>query len=256
MRVPDFSRQDLAFATALSALAGFVFGAWASLTFVQGAVSGAAWTGIIGTVVGGAIGFFGSAYHERKRREREVADLKASIYVEIADRVARCINDYLRPWRDWKPTGADPITAERIAKFRPTDPVVFTGGAGKLGLIPANSLLAVTQFYFRLSALTQAIEALAAISERRERPGHLPIVEQGDQARVRLIVDRLQSCFAPALRALERLDVPEAPDFDQEVTRVYPHLRNSGDSLRAALRKHASRAIADELDGGSKPAED
>ena len=53
------------------------------------------------------------------------------------------------------------------------------------------------------------------------------------------IVTRLRSCFEPALRAIESLDVPKAAEFDKEAAREYLHLRNSGLTLREALIQHA-----------------
>jgi hypothetical protein len=111
-----------------------------------------AWVGVIGTLVGvlagGAIGYFITNLHDRQRRKQEIADLKVSLYAEIADRAARCVNDYLKPWRDLKITSSNSLPAGRVEKFRPTDPVVFLGVAGKIGLLGPTALLAVTQFYF------------------------------------------------------------------------------------------------------------
>jgi hypothetical protein len=88
------------------------------------------------------------------------------------------------------------------------------------------------QFYFRLDVLSQAIESVCN-DKRREGEWSKRV----DEGHAKLIADRLQSCFEPALRAIERLDVPEAESFDEETVRVYPHLRDSGDKLRDALRK-------------------
>jgi hypothetical protein len=166
---------------------------------------------------------------------QEIDDLKASIYAEIADRAARCVNDYLVPWRDAKP---DKLSAEWVGKFRPMDPVVFPGIAGKLGLFDAESLIAVTQFYFRLEALSQALDSLRVECERRENISEVRSVKPGDDGRVGLIVTRLRSCFEPALRAIKSLDVQKAAGLDKEVARIYPHLRNSGLTLREALKEH------------------
>ena len=77
--------------------------------------------GVVGALVGGVIGIFGPTYHDRRRRELELEELKASLYAEIADCAARCVSDYLKPWRDWKPTAANPLKLDRVAKFRPKD---------------------------------------------------------------------------------------------------------------------------------------
>jgi hypothetical protein len=234
----NFARQDMNLLAALSAFGGFLLGGWFSLTFLQGAFAGAAWAGIIGAVVGGTIGFAATTLHDQKQRQQEISELKASLYAEIADRSGRCINDYLEPWRNFSVTAANNLNSERVGKFRPTDPVVFPSIAGKMGLLEPEVLLAVTQFYFRLDAVRQAIESLQGFCEKRETPGGLPVVESGDHARAELIAIRFRSCFDPALRALERLEPSRASEFDLEVTRVYPHLRASNLTLRSALRKY------------------
>jgi hypothetical protein len=190
-------------------------------------------------LLGGVIGLFSAWWLDRQRRVQEIADLKASIYAEIADRAARCVSDYLVPWRDRKVTGGKPLSAEWVGKFRPMNPVVFTAIAGKLGRFDAEALIAVTQFYFRLEALSQALDSLRAECERRENLSELLSVKPGDDGRVAVIVTRLRSCFEPALRALKSLDVPKAAEVDKEVARIYPHLRNSRLTLREALREHA-----------------
>jgi hypothetical protein len=114
------------------------------------------------------------------------------------------------------------------------------GVAGKLGLLDAKTLLAVTQFYFRLSALKQAIEFVAAEQELRQSEGKLKGRDPDHQRHVALIVTRLQSCFMPALRSLENLEVPKPSEFDEEATQIYPHLRAERDKLRNVLRKYAS----------------
>jgi hypothetical protein len=238
MAAPDFSRQDIVLFSTAAGIAGLIVGAASGYILIGSHIGDAAWAGVGGALVGGFIGVGGTALttarQELGRRNRELAELKASIYAEIADRAARCVNDYIKPWRDWNSTST--LSVERVGKFRPMEPVVLTGIAGKLGLFEPKALLAVTQFYFRLGAVSQAIDSLVAVCEKRgDETGMLL---NGDPARARLIAERLRSCFEPALRALEGLDVPEAAAFDEEVSRVYPWLAQSGDSLREALKKH------------------
>jgi hypothetical protein len=64
---------------------------------------------------------------------------------------------------------------------------VLPGVGGTLGLLKPEALLAVTQFYSRLAGVAQAIDTVKDFE---------------------LIKDRLQVCLAPALSALDRLDVP------------------------------------------------
>src|SRR5262245_51976492 len=55
------------------------------------------------TLIGAALGVFGTLVvtrHTAKvNREKEAQDVAASLHAEIADRAARCLNDYLVPWQ-------------------------------------------------------------------------------------------------------------------------------------------------------------
>jgi hypothetical protein len=238
MSEPNYHRQDMFLFTGLAFLGGSILTVLlASLTSVASTGIGSGWTALLGTILGSVISFSAIQYHDGRRREQEREALRASIYAEIADRAARCANDFINPWKNWpdrRELNSD------IRKFCPTDPVVLPGVAGKLGLLDAKTLLAVTQFYFRLSALKQAIEFVAAEQELRQSEGKLKGRDPDHQRHVALIVTRLQSCFMPALRSLENLEVPKPSEFDEEATQIYPHLRAERDKLRNVLRKYAS----------------
>lgn len=220
-------RQDMLFFTALAFLTGAAFAALLTSFFAAGV--GPGWFGLVGTILGGAISVGAVTYHDNNRRKREIAALKASLYAEIADRAARCANDYIRPWKGWKE--GKQLNSD-VRKFCPTPPAVLPAVAGKLGLLDARTLLAVTQFYFRLSALREAFE-FVAVEAKPDSSDH--------EQHVKMIQDRLRSCFAPAVRSLERLDVPNWAEFDQEATEVYPWLKGERDTLRNVLLKYASR---------------
>lgn len=171
---------------------------------------------------------------ERRRqkglRDQETDALKASIYSDIADRAARCLNDYINPWRNLR--SDDPsLTAERVEMFRPATSVLYPAIAGKVGLLEVEVLVPVMQFYFRLDALSHAIESLIAILRRPETP----TVDQVRQLRVTDIKVRLLSCCNPASDALERLDVPEADAINRKIIQVYPHLKRYLNGLRSSL---------------------
>src|SRR5262249_16736879 len=90
-------------------------------------------------------------------------------------------------------------------------------------------------FYFRLSALREAFEFVAA----EAKPG------SPGREHVEMIQWRLASCFVPALRSLERLKkVPNWEEFDQEATEIYPWLRDEQDTLRNVLRKYDPQSIS------------
>jgi hypothetical protein len=92
-------------------------------------------------VIGVVLGHFSSRFLEHVRRRRDARDVSESLYNEIADRAARCLNDHLVPWRKFPDIGS--ITCARVARFRPVEPVVYRAVAGKLGLIPPAALFSV-----------------------------------------------------------------------------------------------------------------
>ncbi|WP_146207740.1 hypothetical protein [Bradyrhizobium sp. SUTN9-2] len=205
------------------------------------------WLGFSGNVVGGVIGgvmtliaavvAWRGIEHQVQTQiklasdqiEQDRAALKAGLYAEISDRAARCVNDYVNPWRDWPKSRM--LTPE-IRKFAPTENVVLPGVAGKLGLLDASTLPAVTQFYFRLAALAQAIDFVASEKERRTNA----TLDLYHDEHVTMIRARLFSCFDPAMRALDGLAIPEAEQFEEEALKIYPHLERAGRSVRGALK--------------------
>lgn len=168
--------------------------------------------------------------------EQERAALKAGLYAEISDRAARCVNDYVTPWKDWPESRR--LTPE-IRKFAPTENVVLSGVAGKLGLLDASTLPAVTQFYFRLAVLAQAIDFVASEKERRTSTTLDPYHDE----HVAMIQARFYSCFDPARRALDGLAIPEAEKFEEEALKIYPHLERTGRSVREALEDLTTRRL-------------
>jgi hypothetical protein len=234
MTTPDYSRQDLQLFTAAALIVGVIVGISFS-QFLGNTNAGAAWSGVFGALVGGVLTFAATRWHNNEQRKGELAALKASIYAEIADRVARCVNDYIKPWRDLKVKDPNTLQLKEIEKFSPTDPVVFPAVASKLGVLEPKVMFAVTQFYFRLAALSQAIEYVYNV-----RPTEVPWEKKNDEAHVKLIVTRLRSCFGPALEAIEKLDVKDWAEFDENAKRVYQWLQKSPDNLREALRKNMS----------------
>jgi hypothetical protein len=187
-------------------------------------------------------------WHDRRRREQETIDLKASIYAEIADFSARCLNDYFVPWSRLRVTDTNKLTAERVQNFRPTRAIVVAGVAGKLGALATDAplLTAVTQFYYRYDALAQMVESVLAVCEKREAADNKPDLKN-DQRRVGDMRIRLRSCFRPALAALKGLKVAGDLAIDAQVARVYPHLklrlkRENLLSLRDALEAYQEEA--------------
>jgi len=156
------------------------------------------------------------------------------LYAEVADRAARCLSDYIVPWRGIETgTSTKAVTNDWVAKFRPADPVVYVSVAGKLGLLEPQVMFALNHFYFRLQALTREIDAFSDQERRVLNDPH-------GRRQLEIIPARLRSTFEPALRALERLNVPNFEGFDREAISEYRHVREAGETLRTGLKKYRS----------------
>jgi hypothetical protein len=70
-------------------------------------------TGLIGLAAGATFSYFGTRILDAGRRKNEARDVSESLYNEIADRAARCLNDYLVPWRKFESKGK--MTRARVA---------------------------------------------------------------------------------------------------------------------------------------------
>ncbi|WP_426433854.1 hypothetical protein [Bradyrhizobium genosp. P] len=226
-------RQHRVLLIALSSLSGAVTaGAMMTSLGIGGSVRSGL-IGLIGTLVGSGISFGAVAFHDDRRQANEIKAMEASLYAEIVDRVARCANDYIKPWRNFTRR----IESED-AKFLPSLPLVLPAVAGKLGLLDAEILLAVTQFYFRLSVLRDAIELVSKEPKTSE---------EFRLQRVEMIQKRLLSCFGPALRSMELLGVADYKKFDQEAVRVYPHLKEEPGDLRQIIKRFADLAAEKDI---------
>ena len=183
-----------------------MFDGWGILTTLGAALVGGVGTYIVTRLL------------DRGRRRNEARDISQSLYCEIADRVARSLNDYLYPWRGH--SGGFDIA--RIGKFRPVSAVVYPGVAGKLGLLPPHILVSVIQFYFRLDAIRREIDDLIRDYE----------------VRLGLVTLRFQENVAAGLKALEAFSVNGASDVDRAAADSYPHVSKEDAALRDLLRKH------------------
>jgi hypothetical protein len=148
MNRPDYSRADLILFTTAACFVGFFLGIVSAASGPTIAANSGAWA-VAGTLTGGMIGFGATTYHDHMRRAKELSDVVASLYVEIADRGARCLNDYIAPWHHVERVPTEKKKGSWVGKFRPVDPVVYSGSAAKLGLLPADTLIAIVHFYFR-----------------------------------------------------------------------------------------------------------
>jgi hypothetical protein len=185
-------------------------------------------SGAIGGMVGGVAAYFVSRRLDQGRRRIESVDVSESLYNEIADRAARCLNDHLVPWKQIEGSGAT-MTAARVAKFRPVDPVVYRAVATKLGMLPPGALFSVLQFYYRLDVIDREIDDIKQ---------HFDYKQNVDVDRVRYVAQRFRESLAPALEALEKLGkaVQNCSEIDRQAASTYPHVKNTGEPLRSALK--------------------
>jgi hypothetical protein len=165
------------------------------------------------------------------RRRNEARDISQSLYCEIADRVGRSLNDYLKPWRAIGKS-KDAITIDRVGKFRPVNPVVYPGVAGKLGLLPPEILFPIIQFYFRLDAVRREIDDLIRDYEPTDD------LKKVAPQRLEFVTLRFKENIAAGLRALEALNIEQASNVDRTAADTYPHVKAAGGGFRELLRKH------------------
>jgi hypothetical protein len=97
-----FAANVIVFASSITALV--------VLLSEKGAGNPAWWT-LVGTVVGSILGSGGAFFVTRRmaleNRQKEATDIAVSLHAEIADRVARCLNDYLAPWQSYNDAAED-----------------------------------------------------------------------------------------------------------------------------------------------------
>jgi hypothetical protein len=187
--------------------------------------------GLIGVLVGAILAYLSTKLLDRARRKNDARDVSESLYNEIADRAARCLNDHLVPWCQFETSGR--MTSARVARFRPIEPVVYRAVAGKLGLIPPVALFSVLQFYYQLDTIDREIEDI-----KRDYKYKAEV----DLDRAHLVAQRFRQSLAPALEALEKLGaVRNFSEIDQQAALTYPHVAKLGKPLREALRTALSR---------------
>jgi hypothetical protein len=192
---------------------------------------------ITGACVAGVSSYFVGTWLDKKRREHDANETAVALYIEVADRAARCLNDHIEPWSRYAkhrstPTGA--MDVSRVGKFRPTDPIIYQSLAGRLGIMKPEVLAPTVQFYFRLDALRREIDTVT-----KDFSAGTNLMAK-NQNRVQLIAQRFHETLRPALRALEVLNIEGSDEFDAEAAAAYQHVANSVSTLRDGLEHHAS----------------
>ncbi len=191
---------------------------------------------LVGAWFGNRLGHRSTMQLEETRRAQELRELLGALYAEVADRAARCLNDYIDPWQhfgDRNHPPAEIMSVARVGKFRPHDPVIYPQVAARIGQVGAGALPAVIQFYFRLDAIRREIDNLLA-----DFSADTNLRTSGHYARAELVSRRFHEALGPALVALERLPIENSEAFDAAAVSSYQQIETTGVSLRAGLEQY------------------
>ncbi len=203
---------------------------------------------IVGAVAGGGVGYYLSVRLDDRRREMEGKDVAVAIYAEIADRVGRCLNDYIFPWtvpgEEMIRIEAIPIAERRsdVAKFMPQELRVYPELASRLALIDVDAQTALISFDYAHHAWGRDLSEYVGYAEQ-EGPALVRILH--------LINNRMIPVLTRGLRVLDLLATTvgqeKARDIERAVVEYFDHIPSGLDDntpLRAALEQ-ATRAPPD-----------
>jgi hypothetical protein len=188
---------------------------------------------IVSVILGSSGTLFVQRYMARVNRETEAHDVAASLHAEISDRAARCLNDYLNPWKSYADQAFKLKKARdraNINKFRPMSPVAYPAVASKLGLLSPDALFCVTQFYFRLGVVQREIDDLLNDKNAFAETDLVKV-----KKRCAVVTGRLREALGPALLALDNLKVTGSSEIEDAAVRAYRHTRAAGIGLRKGL---------------------
>jgi hypothetical protein len=139
------------------------------------------------------------------KRISQGRDLARALYVELANRVARCCYDYEVPWQRFG--GEQKVVASgRVRKFAPFEPIIYPSTASAIALLMSDAPQRLIQFYVHLAAWQREVETAYAAYHPQPVPAR----------DVRLLAYRLHQTLGPGLEALTALgrmvDAPELLD--------------------------------------------
>lgn len=206
---------------------------------VEGPFVSSVWVTALATIIAALLsGWAGASFNnrknikrERQNRKQEKEDVTTALYQELADRVARCLNDYLSPWKGYYVGDSiTPMQVHRLQKFRPADLVVYPQLAGKLGLVDTQALGRLIHFYFRLDAIRRDIDRWNAADR------DLDLYAAGH---TKLMGLRFAESLKPALEALEALGskLPDHEKIDDQVSAGYSQIAANNKGLIEQLRE-------------------
>ena len=182
--------------------------------------------------LGSLIAYRATVQHDERRRRKEAEDVARALYYEVLNRAGRCWFDYRSPWRDYAYPGGGDMSVDRLQKFRPTDPVLYSSMGGRLVLVEGDAFAKIVEFYGSLDAWRRDIDYWKG----DDAVGML------GRTIARTLARRLGETLQPALDALETLGkyVPNHEEIDKKFVAKYEDPPGGG--LRNGLREMAAHA--------------
>jgi hypothetical protein len=176
---------------------------------------------------------------DRIKRPMQARELARALYVELADRVARCCFDCEAPWNAYLDPNFNKLgdmDSFRLRKFSPIEPVIYLATASEIAVLEGGAPQALIQFYYRLAAWQRDIENIAAESETKDA-GVPPNA-------IRLLATRVHQTLAPGLRALEALAplVDDSKQIESSAIAGYDEFR-CGTPPSVSLRDRIGKLI-------------
>ena len=168
------------------------------------------------------------------KRAIQATDLARALYEELANRVARCLFDFERPWEKWI-DGPVEIDVLRLRKFMPAPPVIYPATASQIALLGNGAPQAIINFYARLAAYQKDMEDVADHCKRLNIAVPPKLVA--------MIAGRLERTLSPGLEALKKLSKMVEGDEKieaaaiRELDRLFQHER-ANQTLRQRIEHY------------------
>jgi len=197
-------------------------------------------TNVAFLILGALASVFTTLLSEAGRRETLKRDLAVALYVELADRAARCCIDMERRWKQYFDTRncqSANVNVVTLRKFTPEDPLVFPSVAGQIALLGTDAARAMVRFYYRLTAWRRDIDAVASsglLSSGYVHPEFL-----------RSLAGRLRETVIPALDALKILSsiVEEHESIEASAIAAYDFGRPEATIPPGTLRERLENLV-------------
>lgn len=199
------------------------------------------WITVGGTLAGVALGsvgaYFVTLWHDDRRRKQEAADVATTLYLELADRAARCSYDFDAPWKEYLQGKGTARKIHDVVKFRPTDPVMYPSLGIKLALLPGHSRGEVVRFFSAQDRWRRELDDLD-----REKD-----VDRDGCVR---LARRLGESVAHAYLALDALasEVPDWKGIEQQAFEGIYSTSGQSDPRRQRLGRDTLRSTLEDLD--------